>query len=40
MMMIALGPAFVDVQHGRLGIEGDESQAKNQSDRPHLDKST
>lgn len=40
MMVVAVGLALVDVQHCRLGIEADESQAKDDRDRPHRDQST
>ena len=40
MMVIAVGLALVHVQHGRLGVEAEESQAEEDRDRPHPDKST
>ena len=40
VMVVAVGVALVDVQHCRLGVEADESQAKEDGDRSHLDQST
>ena len=36
MIVIAVDIAFVDVQHCRFGVEAEESQAKEDRDRPHL----
>ena len=40
VMVVAVAVALVDVQHSRLSIEAEESQAKEDRDRPHLDQST
>ena len=40
VMVVAIGVALVDVQHGGLGVEAEESQAKEDRDRPHRDQST
>ena len=40
VMVAAVGVALVDMQHGRLGIEAEQRQVKDDRDRPHLDKST
>ena len=40
VMVVAVGVALVNVQHCRLGVEAEECQAKEDRDRPHLDKST
>ena len=35
--MVLVGIALMDVQHGRFGIEAEESQADDEGDRPHPD---
>ena len=35
VVVIAIGIALVDVQHGRFGIEAEESQADEKGDRLH-----
>ena len=36
VMVVAIAVAPVDVQHCRLGVEAEESQAKHDCDEPHL----
>jgi len=38
--MLAVGVALVNVEHGRFGVEAEQSQAKEDRDQPHPDKST
>lgn len=40
VMVVAIGVALMDVQHRRLGIEAEQSDAEKDRDRPHRDKST
>lgn len=40
VMVVSVAAIPVDVQHCRFGIEAEERQAKQERDRPHLDKST